>query len=403
MRFNKVWLNWMQCCEIPKPCSTGSPPYSSLGTCSMSKWPKVSLNEVCKMYQPQTIGGRDLLNGGRYPVYGANGQIGFYGRFNHADAEVTVTCRGATCGTVNVIPGPSWITGNAMVVKPLDERITKGYLARVLSATDFSSVITGAAQPQITRKPLERVVIPLPPIEEQRRIAAVLDKADEVRDKRRAALDTLDTLTKSIFIEMFIRRVSERNGWRSTPLGGHLQFLTSGSRGWARYYEDEGSAFLRIQNVLSDEIDLSDVAHVAAPNNAEATRTRIKSGDVLMSITADLGRTCVVPPEVEGGFINQHLCLMRTETLVPRYLSAFLASSDAMRQIQKRNKQAVKAGLNFDDVRSLEIPLPPRQLQEEFANRAAAVDKNRIKDRRALVEMDELFASLQRRAFQGEP
>ena len=188
----------------------------------MSKWSSVALHEVCVMYQPKTISGKDLVAGGAYPVYGANGRIGFYDHFNHTDSEVTVTCRGATCGTVNVIPGPSWITGNAMVVRPRNEDILKSYLARALRTIDYSTVITGAAQPQITRAKLEHAVIPLPPITEQRRIAAILHKADEVQTKRRAALEALETLAEAVFIEMFGDLVTNPKGWKSQYVGDLL-------------------------------------------------------------------------------------------------------------------------------------------------------------------------------------
>jgi len=118
--------------------------------------------DICDVYQPKTISTKELIADGEFPVYGANGQIGFYDKFNHEDSEVTVTCRGATCGTVNVIPAMSWITGNAMVFKPKDSRIQKGFLEYVLRGLDWTSVITGTAQPQITRTSIQDVFINVP-------------------------------------------------------------------------------------------------------------------------------------------------------------------------------------------------------------------------------------------------
>ena len=91
-------------------------------------WESNTLNYFCEMYQPKTISRKELVDDGPYPVFGANGQIGFYTDFNHEESEVTVTCRGATCGTVNVIPAMSWITGNAMVVRPREQSLGKEYL-----------------------------------------------------------------------------------------------------------------------------------------------------------------------------------------------------------------------------------------------------------------------------------
>lgn len=118
--------------------------------------------DICDVYQPKTISTKELISDGEFPVYGANGQIGFYDKFNHEESEVTVTCRGATCGTVNVIPAMSWITGNAMVFRPKDSRIQKGFLEYLLRGMDWTPVITGTAQPQITRTSMQDVFVNVP-------------------------------------------------------------------------------------------------------------------------------------------------------------------------------------------------------------------------------------------------
>jgi type I restriction enzyme S subunit len=185
-------------------------------------------------------------------------------------------------------------------------------------------------------------------------------------------------------------------------LGTQLDFLTSGSRGWAEYYRDSGSLFLRIQNVRQDELDLSDVAFVDPPVTAEARRTKVRAGDVLLSITADLGRTAVVPNDIGEAFINQHLSILRSSKLEPRYLSAALSSRAGQIAIQKKNREGVKAGLNFDDVRTLEIPDVDPAIQRAFATRVAEIDKLKLQHRTHLAKLDALFASLQHRAFRGE-
>lgn len=278
-----------------------------------------------------------------------------------------------------------------------DPRYLLHYFAEQASSGAFARKSRGVGIYHLGREALAASLVPMPPFEEQRRIAAVLDEAGELRTKRETSLALIDSLNESIFLDMF-----GSGAYKRASLGDHLAFLTSGSRGWARYYADSGAPFLRIQNVLRDRLDMTDVARVEAPENAEARRTRVRGGDVLMSITADLGRTCVVPPELDGAFINQHLCLMRTETLDPRFVSAFLTSADAVVQIRRKNRAAVKAGLNFDDVRSLQIPVPPLPEQRAFAVRAAEVDRRREALEVGLAGFHELFASLQHRAFVGQ-
>jgi restriction endonuclease S subunit len=137
-------------------------------------WAEATLGEVCEMYQPKTIGLKDLVSDGQYPVFGANGLIGYYDKYNHEDPQLLITCRGATCGSVNISDPFSWITGNAMVVRPLGESLDLGFLEYAFrGGINTSEAITGSAQPQITRTNLSPLPIGFPfLVQEQRRLAA---------------------------------------------------------------------------------------------------------------------------------------------------------------------------------------------------------------------------------------
>jgi restriction endonuclease S subunit len=170
-------------------------------------WPVKTLGEICEIYQPQTIGMKDMVPDGPYIVYGANGPIGRYDRFNHENSEVTVTCRGATCGTVNVTPPYVWITGNAMVVRPREAEMSKLLLRYWLEGLDYSSVITGTAQPQITRTTLSPMNIAIPPLEEQQWIVERLDamraKTSEMVAAYDAKLQAAKDLRQSVLESAF--------------------------------------------------------------------------------------------------------------------------------------------------------------------------------------------------------
>ena len=155
------------------------------------KWPMVELSEVCEIYQPKTITSKEIKQTGKYKVFGANGVIGFYDKYNHEDAEVLITCRGATCGTVNMSEPKSWITGNAMVVKPKDN-LDKNFLFYFLRNTNLKSVISGSAQPQITRASLSPFKIPLPPLEVQKEIVEQIEVKQKVIDAAKAVIENLE-------------------------------------------------------------------------------------------------------------------------------------------------------------------------------------------------------------------
>ena len=146
-----------------------------------SVWPMVELGDVCKLYQPKTISQKQMIKNGEYVVFGANGIIGRYDKYNHKESEVLITCRGATCGTINLSEPKSWITGNAMVSNPLSNSISKKFLFYLLKQSDFNSVISGAAQPQITRHKLSPFKIPLPPLEVQKEIIALMTYMENLK------------------------------------------------------------------------------------------------------------------------------------------------------------------------------------------------------------------------------
>ena len=172
-------------------------------------WVEASLGETCEMYQPKTIGTKDLVPGGPYPVFGANGVIGRYDKFNHEDPQLLVTCRGATCGSVNISEPKSWVTGNAMVVRPLDESLDLKFLEFVFrGGIDISKAITGAAQPQITRTNLSPLLIRFPKsVAEQSRLAEQFESLTEETTRLAAIyqqkLAALEALKKSLLHQAF--------------------------------------------------------------------------------------------------------------------------------------------------------------------------------------------------------
>ena len=149
------------------------------------EWEEKSLGELADLYQPVTISARQLTATG-FPVYGANGVVGFFGEMNHDTWQVIVTCRGSTCGTVNRTVNQCWITGNAMVLNcDHNEKLSKEFFYYLLSAQDLSICITGTGQPQIVRTPLADFSVPLPPTKpEQEAIASILSDMDAGRSPR---------------------------------------------------------------------------------------------------------------------------------------------------------------------------------------------------------------------------
>lgn len=264
----------------------------------------------------------------------------------------------------------------------------------------------GVAQKGVYLKQLSSLAVSIPPMEEQKRIAAVLDKVTDLIAKRQAQLDKLDELVKSRFVEMFGDPKMNPNNYPIYPLSEHIYFLTSGSRGWARYCTDDGSEwFITIKNVKDCHISADNMQSIDAPDNAEAKRTKVREGDLLISITADLGRTGVVTKEIaeHGAYINQHLTCIRLNqsTLNPLYAAYYMESPAGKEQFAMKNQNAVKAGLNFNAINSLRIMVPPIDKQNAFVEFVAQIDKLKLKIRRNFDRLGTLRETLMQQYFGG--
>ena len=275
------------------------------------------------------------------------------------------------------------------VVFGVSDRLDRQYLLHYLKSDMMLSFIkeyaTGSVRDNLKLADLGKFPINLRPVEEQRQIAATLDKIDELIAKRRQQLDKLDELVKSRFIEMFGDPKSNPNSYPISQLSEHIEFLTSGSRGWAQYCVDNGSEwFITIKNVKDCRISIDNMQPIDAPDNAEAKRTKVQEGDLLISITADLGRTGVVTKEIadHGAYINQHLTCIRLnkEMLNPLYVAFFMESPAGKEQFESKNQSAVKAGLNFNSINSLRLLVPPMDEQNAFVGFVHQIDKSKSFD-----------------------
>ena len=241
-------------------------------------------------------------------------------------------------------------------------------------------------------------------IEEQRAIVDILDNMMSVLESRGTELDLLDNLIKARFVEMFGDPKINPRQYPVSELSEYIEFLTSGSRGWAKYCTDDGTEwFITIKNVKDCRISVNNIQSVNAPGNAEAIRTKVQEGDLLISITADLGRTGVVTKEIaeHGAYINQHLTCIRLnkKILDPLYVAYFMESNAGKEQFESKNQSAVKAGLNFNSITSLRIMIPPISVQKEFISFVHQVDKSKVVVQKALDEAQILFDSLMQKYF----
>lgn len=240
----------------------------------------------------------------------------------------------------------------------------------------------------------------------QKYIAGLLSSVTNLIALRKAQIDKLDLLIKSRFIEMFGDPVTNPKGREEHSLHEYITFLTSGSRGWSSFFRNEGKIFLTIKNVKDSHLLMNVIQYVVPPETKEAKRTKVRYNDLLISITADLGRTAVVPLEIAdyGAYINQHLSLVRLDCtkVTPLFVSYFLESPAGRGQFDAKKQVGVKSGLNFEAINSLKILVPPAFLQNQFANFVQHIETQKSLLKQSLAKLELNYKSLMQKCFRGE-
>ena len=256
----------------------------------------------------------------------------------------------------------------------------------------------------LNKATLSKVKVNIHSMQEQQEIVYVLNQATALIELHQQQLQKLDELIKARFVELFGDPKINPNNYLVCPLSEYISFLTSGSRGWAQYCTDNGSEwFITIKNVKDCHISTDNMQPIDAPDNAEAKRTKVQEGDLLISITADLGRTGVVTKEIaeHGAYINQHLtCIRLNKTVLnPLYVAYFMESPAGKEQFELKNQSAVKAGLNFNSIKSLRIMIPSINEQNMFVEFLNQTDKSKVAVQKSLDEAQLLFDSLMQQYF----
>ena len=308
---------------------------------------------------------------------------------------------------------------------------------------------SGTTRTRITRKKLELFEFPIPPLAEQKVIADKLDTLLTQVEVAKAHLEHIPHFLKIFRQSVIAAAVSGKlteewreknhflpsnpdkgkerfkkdlfdsvsqylpelpNEWIVIPVASVLEYITSGSRGWANYYADEGALFLRMSNVRYDttKLDLNDLQYVNLPENVEGKRSLVRKNDLVISITADRGRVARIDIELEEAYINQHLALLRpTSDINAEYLATCIAALNiGIKQVQVLKRGATKAGLGLDDIRSLAIPFPSIEEQAEIVRRveksfsfAASIEQQ---FNTALARVNSVTQSILAKAFRGE-
>lgn len=250
---------------------------------------------------------------------------------------------------------------------------------------------SGSGIPHIDKEIFGNLAITEFDLREQSKIAEVLSTVDRAIEQTEALIAKQQRIKTGLMQDLLTRGIDEHGNLRSeqthkfkdsplgripaewdiTSLGSVAESVTSGSRGWAKYYREDGALFIRIGNLTREHINLrlDDLVFVQPPESAEGLRTSVRPGDLLISVTADLGIIGVISDGFGKGYVNQHIALarLRPADVSARFVGWFLSSRNGRAQFDRLNESGAKAGLNLPTVRSLLLPRPDVDEQHRIA------------------------------------
>ena len=367
---------------------------------------RICIHDIADYSKGQQINGDDLLADGKYDyLNGGINPSGKWSDYNVESGTVTISEGGNSSGYVNYMNSPFWCGAHCYYLYNVKGNTRYLYYALKSQQDKLMGIRSGACMPNIKKSDLGKFEVWFDTdINEQVKVIAVLEKVENIIQTRKRQLEAFDQLIKARFVEMFGDPIMNPKRYPVHQLSEYISSLTSGSRGWAQYCVENGTEwFITIKNVKDCHITTDNMQPVNAPDNAEAKRTKVQEGDLLISITADLGRTGVVTKEIaeHGAYINQHLSCIRVnkEVLHPLFVAHYMESPAGKEQFTAKNQSAVKAGLNFNSINSLKLYVPPLKEQEEFITFITQVTKSKVAVQKALDGTQLLFDSLMQQYF----
>ncbi|MCA2660484.1 MULTISPECIES: restriction endonuclease subunit S [Microcystis] len=298
------------------------------------------------------------------------------------------------------------VLSSIAILRPKKEIADSSYLGYILgfqkTIDEASKRKTGSAVRRIILKDLKQVEIPLPPLEEQRRIAAILDKADGVRRKRKEAIRLTKELLRSTFLEMFGDPVTNPKGWEIVKLEKVSESISYGITASADFVPT-ATKMLRITDIQNGEINWESVPFCSG-DKKDIQKYSIVSGDIVFARTgATTGKSFLIRHCPENTLFASYLIRVRPSSLIsPEYLAYFFKTEFYWKQIQQNSSGSAQPGVNSSKLKELLIILPPIELQKGFARLDIFIQNNLMKMNNFLHQQDNLFNSLLQRAFRGE-
>ena len=341
---------------------------------------------------------------GKYPIYGSGGLMGYADDYL-CEAGTTIVGRKGTINRPIFVMEPFWNIDTAFGIAP-DKGLVPKYLYYFCVHFNFMPLDKSTGRPSLAKSDLLKIEMPVPSLPEQERIVA---RIEELFSQLDAGVKTLKKTKAQLAVyRQAVLKEAFSYCAEKKPIREMSSIVTSGSRGWAKYYCDNGAKFIRIGNLTRNKIyiDLDDIQHVQLPDKAEGTRTKLAPNDVLVSITADLGSIGLVPNGIGEAYVNQHIAMIRFNNQMQGEFYAWYLRSEYGQQDLLRNKRGGgKLGLGLDDIRDSRVPVVSNETAESILSiiecRLSVCDSIEHTVDLALQQAEAMRQSILKDAFEG--
>lgn len=346
---------------------------------------------------------------GPYPYYGANGIQGYINDFIFDEELVLLAEDGGHFyepdrGIAYKVNGKTWVNNHAHVLSP-KSNIDINYLWRVLENLDIKEYVNGTTRAKLTKSNALQIKIPIPPLTEQKRIATILDKANEIKAKRELALAKLDELTQSTFIEMFGNPIKNTKNNSQIELGKCISLL-GGAAFKSSDYVADGIPVIRIGEVNRKEFDSDSNCYLPNKFAENYGRFLIDNGSLLMSLTGttgkdDYGNVAILNGNKSKYFLNQRVACIKPDPKIFRteYLYFLLKNVEIKNRIISKSRGIRQANISNGDITSLIVPVPSIKDQLIFEKIIIKINTKIYLAQKMLIKQSNLVSSLQNQAF----
>lgn len=296
------------------------------------------------------------------------------------------------------------------VLRPKPNSLSSSYLFHWVKSPQFVADMirkaTGASYPAVSDKIIFESLIPIPSsFSEQIHIAAILDQADALRVKRREALAQLDSLTQAIFIEMFGDPVTNPKGWRTEQLAELIVDGDTINYGVVQPGDDvdDGIPLVRVGDLVNGHVCLATLKKISPSIESAYKRSRLYGDEILISCVGSVGVVALANTSVKGFNIARAVARVRLSDKANRdFIAAHLRTDSVQRYFTKELRTVSQPTLNIKQLSETVVMCPPIEMQLEFATRCSKVGEMKLVYDNSRIEFDNLFASLQHRAFRGQ-